>query len=119
MTRIRAEPWRDDSTGPMDAVSGPLGKEYVHYQAPEANRLDAEMQGFLDWFSASAAIDPVLKAALTHLWFVTIHPFDDGNGRIARAISDMALGGSENSPQRFYSMSAQIRHERGALLRHS
>jgi Fic family protein len=114
MTKIRAGAWRDDRTGPMEVVSGPVGKERVHYQAPTAKRLDGEMRGFLDWFNANADIDPVLKAGLAHLWFVTIHPFDDGNGRIARAIADMALARSENSPQRFYSMSAQIRQERGA-----
>jgi Fic family protein len=114
MTKIRAGDWRDDSTGPMEVVSGPVGKEHVHFQAPPAKRLDGEMRAFMDWFNANAGIDPVLKAGLAHLWFVTIHPFDDGNGRIARAISDMVLARSENSPQRFYSMSAQIRQERGA-----
>jgi len=114
MNKIRAGAWRDDSTGPMEVVSGPVGKEHVHYRAPPAKRLDGEMQGFLDWFNANAGIDPVLKAGLAHLWFVIIHPFDDGNGRIARAIADMALARSENSPQRFYSMSAQIRQERAA-----
>ena len=114
MTKIRAGAWRDDSTGPMEVVSGPMGKERVHFQAPPAKRLDGEMQAFLDWFNANADIDLVLKAGLAHLWFVTIHPFDDGNGRIARAIADMALARSENSPQRFYSMSAQIRQERAA-----
>ena len=114
MTRIRAGAWRDGSTGPMEVVSGPVGKGRTHFVAPSAARLDAEMKTFLDWFNANAEIDPVLKAGLAHLWFVTIHPFDDGNGRIARAIADMALARSENSPQRFYSMSAQIRQERGA-----
>jgi len=114
MTKIRAGAWRDDSTGPMEVVSGPVGKEHVHFQAPPAKRLDGEMRSFLDWFNANADIDPVLKAGLAHLWFVTIHSFDDGNGRIARAIADMALARSENSPQRFYSMSAQIRQERTA-----
>jgi Fic family protein len=114
MTKTRAGAWRDDSTGPMQVVSGPVGKEHVHFQAPPAKRLAGEMQAFVDWFNANAGIDPVLKAGLAHLWFVTIHPFDDGNGRIARAISDMVLARSENSPQRFYSMSAQIRRERGA-----
>ncbi len=112
MTKIRAGAWRDDSAGPMQVVSGPVGKERVHFQAPEAERLDREMQAFLDDFNAEPDVDLVLKAALAHLWFVTIHPFDDGNGRIARAIADMALARSENSPQRFYSMSAQIRQER-------
>lgn len=114
MTNIRAGAWRDDSTGPMEVVSGPVGKERVHYQAPPAPRVDGDMRAFLEWFNANADIDPVLKAGLAHLWFVTIHPFDDGNGRIARAIADMALARSENSPQRFYSMSAQIRQERHA-----
>lgn len=114
MTRIRVGAWRDDSTGPMTVVSGPVGKERVHFEAPAAARLDREMQAFLNWFNAHTDIDPVLKAGLAHLWFVTVHPFDDGNGRLARAIADMALAGSENSPQRFYSMSAQIRQERAA-----
>jgi len=114
MTRIRAGAWRDDSTGPMEVVSGAIGKERVHFQAPAAGRLDHEMRAFLDWFNAGAGIDPVLGATVAHLWFVTIHPFDDGNGRIARAIADMALARSENSPQRFYSMSAQIRQQRNA-----
>jgi Fic family protein len=114
MTRISAGAWRDDSTGPMQVVSGPLGKEHIHYEAPKAHRLNREMKRFLEWFESDTGIDPVLKAGLAHLWFVTIHPFDDGNGRIARAIADMALARSENSNQRFYSMSAQIRHERKA-----
>ena len=112
MTKIKAGKWRDDRTGPMQVVSGPFGKERVHYQAPAANRLPAEMSQFLAWLNAPAERDPVLKAALAHLWFVTIHPFDDGNGRIARAIADLALARSEESPNRFYSMSAQIRLER-------
>ncbi len=114
MTRIRVGAWRDDSASPMQVVSGPVGKERVHFQAPAAERLDGEMQAFLNWFNANADMDLVLKAGLAHLWFVTVHPFDDGNGRIARAIADMTLARSENSPQRFYSMSAQIRQERGA-----
>jgi len=104
--------WRDDRKGPMQVVSGPFGREQVHYQAPAAEDLDHEMEIFLAWFNGSTAMEPVSKAALAHLWFVTVHPFDDGNGRIARAIADMALARSENSPQRFYSMSAQIRLER-------
>jgi len=114
MNKIRVGAWRDDTTGPMEVVSGPIGKEHVHFQAPQAKRLDGQMQAFLDWFNTSADIDPVLKAGLAHLWSVTIHPFDDGNGRIARAIADLALARSENSPQRFYSMSAQIQQERTA-----
>jgi Fic family protein len=114
MTKIGAGAWRDDSTGPMQVVSGAIGKEHVHFEAPKADRLDQEMRGFLHWFETDSGIDPVLKAGMAHLWFVTIHPFDDGNGRIARVIADLALARSENSPQRFYSVSAQIRQERQA-----
>jgi Fic family protein len=112
MRKIRVGAWRDDRSGPMQVVSGPIGKQRVHYQAPAAGRLPVEMAQFLDWFGGPTAIDPVLKAAQAHLLFVTIHPFDDGNGRIARAIGDLALARSEQSPKRFYSMSAQIRLER-------
>jgi Fic family protein len=111
MRKITTGAWRDDSEGPMQVVSGPLGRERVHYEAPKAERLDAEMKSFLDWFEGKDKTDAVLRAGLAHLWFVTIHPFDDGNGRIARAIADMALARSEHSPQRFYSMSAQIKKE--------
>ena len=114
MTRIRAGAWRDDKSGPMQVVSGPMGKERVHYEAPAAPHIDREVRGFLAWFNDKDSIDVVLKAGVAHLWFVTIHPFDDGNGRIARAIADMALARSEYSPQRFYSMSGQIRVERKA-----
>jgi Fic family protein len=114
MRRIKTGRWRDDSTGPMQVVSGPEHREKVHFEAPAAARLAGEMRTFLKWFDADAPGDAVVKAALAHLWFVTIHPFDDGNGRIARAIADMALARSEGSPQRFYSMSAQIREERDA-----
>lgn len=114
MSRIVTGAWRDDAHGPMQVVSGPIGREKVHYQAPGAARLDGEMAAFLDWFEADQGMDPVLKAGAAHLWFVTLHPFEDGNGRIARAIADMALARSENTPQRFYSMSAQIRAERNA-----
>ena len=112
MSAIKVGGWRDDKTGPMQVVSGPMGKELVHFEAPKAGLLDREMKSFLDWFEGDKPIDQVLAAGLAHLWFVTIHPFDDGNGRIARAIADMALARSEHSPQRFYSMSAQIRQER-------
>jgi Fic family protein len=98
----------------MQVVSGALGRERVHYEAPAAARLDQEMRAFLTWFNAETTIDPVLKAGLAHLWLVTIHPFDDGNGRIARALADLQLARSERSPQRFYSMSAQIRDEHKA-----
>ena len=113
MHRITVGAWRDDRTAPMQVVSGPVGRERVHFEAPTATRLDQDMRQFLEWFNGNAATEPVLKAALAHLWFVTIHPFDDGNGRIARAIADMSLARSEQSSQRFYSMSAQIREERG------
>jgi Fic family protein len=112
MSRIIVGAWRDEKSGPMRIVSGAFGREKVHYEAPAAGRLDAEMKSFLEWFNAEDNTDPVIKAALAHLWFVTIHPFDDGNGRIARAIADMSLARSEDSSQRFYSMSAQIRLER-------
>ena len=114
MRKIVAGAWRDDRSGPMQVVSGSEGRERVHYEAPVAGGLDAEMNSFLGWFNGESDTDPVLKAALAHLWFVTIHPFDDGNGRIARAIADMSLARSEASPQRFYSMSAQIQRERHA-----
>ena len=114
MRKISVGDWRDDSDGPMEIVSGPIGKERVHFTAPPAERVDDEMTAFLNWFNSPLRIDPVLRAGLAHLWFVTIHPFDDGNGRIARAIADMALAQLEQSSQRFYSMSAQIRRERKA-----
>jgi len=114
MTKIKPGAWRDQKSGPMQVVSGPIGRERVHYEAPEAKRLEREMRAFLRWFNSSGSIDPVLKAGVAHLWFVTVHAFEDGNGRIARAIADMALARSEQSPQRFYSMSAQIRAERKA-----
>ncbi|WP_198672028.1 Fic family protein [Pseudogemmobacter bohemicus] len=113
MTRIAVGAWRPPEAGPMQVVSGPYGRERVHFEAPEAERLPGEMQAFLDWFERRDGTDPVIRAAIAHLWFVTIHPFEDGNGRIARAIADMALARSEGSSQRFYSMSAQIRRERG------
>jgi len=112
MMKIKVGKWRKDTRGPMQVVSGPFGREHVHYQAPRAGKLKREMKSFLTWFNAEGDEDQVLKAALAHLWFVTIHPFDDGNGRIARAIADMTLARSEDSFQRFYSMSAQIRQER-------
>ena len=112
--KIRTASWRDDTEGPMQVVSGPMGRERVHFEAPEASRLNSEMGKFLDWFRDSGRIDPVVKAAVAHLWFVTIHPFDDGNGRIARALTDLQLARTDGSKQRFYSMSAQIRKERKA-----
>jgi Fic family protein len=112
MTKIIVGAWRDEASGPMQVVSGPIGREKVHYEAPAAARLEGEMTAFVEWFNGGAPLDPVLKATVAHLWFVTIHPFEDGNGRIARAIADMMLARSEGSPQRFYSMSSQIRLER-------
>ena len=117
MQRVKTGGWRDDQSGPMQVVSGPVGRERVHFVAPPAKRLKSEMRRFLDWFNADEATEPVLKAAQAHLWFVTIHPFDDGNGRIARAITELALARSERSPQRFYSLSAQIREERADYYR--
>ena len=110
--RVKTGAWRDDAEGPMQVVSGPIGRQRVHYQAPPAQQLDAEMQAFLDWFNRRGEPEGLLRAGLAHLWFVTIHPFEDGNGRVARAIADQALAQSEDSGQRFYSMSSQIRKER-------
>ena len=112
VTPIRAGAWRDDAKGPMRVVSGPIGHERVHYEAPGAARIEREMSAFLQWFNQENAIDAVLKAGIAHFWFITIHPFEDGNGRIARAIADMLLARSEQTSQRFYSMSAQVRQER-------
>lgn len=104
--------WRKDTTGPMQVISGPMGKEKVHFEAPNSDLLEKEMSSLLNWFSQNNKIDLVLKASIAHLWFVTIHPFDDGNGRITRALTDMLLAQADKSNQRFYSMSAQIRIER-------
>jgi len=112
--KITVGAWRDDARGPMQVVSGPIGRERVHFEAPAADRIEKEMVAFLDWFDGDDGTDLVLKAGIAHLWFVTIHPFEDGNGRIARAIADMMLARSEQSAQRFYSMSSQIRQERNA-----
>ena len=106
--------WRNDRLGPMQVVSGSYGRERVHYQAPDAGQVDSEMAALLAWFNRNPEIDPVLRAAIAHLRFVTVHPFEDGNGRIARAITDMALARSEGSGRRFYSMSTQVRQERRA-----
>lgn len=114
IARIAVGMWRGPEAGPMQVVSGPFGRERVHFEAPEAGRLDNEMRSFLRWFNDDGGIDLVLKAGIAHLWFVTIHPFEDGNGRIARAVADLMLARSESSPQRFYSMSARILAERNA-----
>lgn len=112
--KITVGDWRTDENGPMQVVSGPIGKENVHYQAPDASEIPAEMDKFLDWINRENEIDPVIKAGIAHLWFLTIHPFDDGNGRIARAIADMLLARSDRSALRYYSMSSQIQIERAA-----
>ena len=115
MQKIISGAWRNNrSNNPMQVVSGPMGREKVHFQAPDAALLTDEMNHFINWFNNEMNIDPVLKVAIAHLWFVTIHPFDDGNGRIARAIADMQLARADGTTQRFYSMSAQIRIERNA-----
>ena len=110
--KFRVGAWRDDSQGPMQVVSGPIGRHKVHYEAPAADRVEGEMGKFLAWFDGDEQEDPLLKAAIAHLWFVTIHPFEDGNGRIGRAIAEMCLARSDGSAQRFYSMSSQILEER-------
>ena len=112
LTRLRTGAWRDDATGPMQVVSGPIGRQTVHFEAPPARVVDAEVSNFLRWFNAASSDDPIIRAGLAHLWFVTLHPFDDGNGRIARVVGDMALARAEQSPQRYYSLSAQIQRER-------
>lgn len=109
MYKIEVAKWR---SGDMQVVSGGMGRETVHYQAPKAERLEQEMERFINWFNADSDLDPILKASIAHLWFITIHPFDDGNGRIARAITDMQLSKADGVNQRFYSMSAQIKNER-------
>jgi Fic family protein len=114
LRKIEVGRWRSDKTGPMQVTSGNDNRERVHFEAPAAGRLDVEMGRFLKWFNDNSGLDPVIEAAIVHLWFVTIHPFEDGNGRIARAIADMALARSEQTPWRFYSMSSQIRLERKA-----
>lgn len=106
--------WRDDQKGPMQVVSGTIGREKVHFEAPVAGRVPQEMDTFLNWFNKKQDIDPVIKAGIAHLWFVTIHPFEDGNGRITRALTDMLLAQAEQTKLRFYSMSAQIFKERNA-----
>ncbi len=112
LSRIKVGGWRDDATGPMQVVSGPLGRQRVHFEAPPADRLEAETSRFIDWLNAATNEPPLLKAGLGHLWFITLHPFDDGNGRIARALGDLLLARADGSPQRFYSLSAQIQRDR-------
>ena len=104
--------WRNDKSGAMQVISGAMGKEKVHFQAPDAKNIEHEMRQFIHWFNTENQLEPVIKSAIAHFWFVTIHPFEDGNGRMARAIADMQLARADGSNQRFYSMSAQIRLER-------
>lgn len=117
MHKIVVGKWRDNDKGPMQVVSGAMGKERIHFEAPDADILEKEMKLFLKWFNSKDTTDAVLKSAIAHFWFVTIHPFDDGNGRIARAIGDMQLTKADGDSQRFYSMSAHIRIERKGYYR--
>jgi len=122
MQKITVGGWRTPEAGPMQVLSGAMGKEKVHFEAPEAELLPNEMNRFLTWFNRAPDTDPVIKAAVAHLWFVTIHPFDDGNGRITRALTDLLLARADGTPQRFYSMSAQILQEKNAyydILEHT
>lgn len=112
MSKIVVGQWRTDSKGPMQVVSGGIGRETVHFEAPSQDIIPQEIARFLQWINFPDHLDPVLKAAIAHLWFLTIHPFEDGNGRLARSITDLLLARSDNSSQRFYSMSAQIQRER-------
>lgn len=112
MHKITVADWRKDTTGPMQVISGAMGKEKVHFEAPESERVESEIKNLIAWIETENKLDPVLKAAIVHLWFVTIHPFEDGNGRMTRAITEQLLARSDNSSKRFYSMSSQIREER-------
>ena len=114
LAKINVGAWRDDAGGSMQVVSGPIGRQRVHFEAPPADALDTETRLFIDWVNDAPHEPPLIKAGLAHLWFVTLHPFDDGNGRIARAIGDLLLARADGSPQRFYSLSAQIQRERTA-----
>jgi Fic family protein len=114
LVRINVGGWRNDAAGAMQVVSGPLGRQRVHFEAPPADRLGTETEHFLAWANSTSGEPPLIKAALAHLWFVTLHPFEDGNGRIARAVGDLFLARADGSPQRFYSVSAQILRERKA-----
>jgi Fic family protein len=112
--RIKVGAWRNDAAGPTQVVSGPVERQRVHFEAPPADQLKAEAEAFLTWANKASDDLPLIKAALAHLWLVTLHPFDDGNGRIARAVGDLFLARADGSPQRFYSLSAQIQRERSA-----
>lgn len=111
-TRITVAAWRTDASGPMQVVSGPVGREKVHFEVPPAPTLPTQTQDFFNWIEAAPVGDAIIKASLAHLWLVTLHPFDDGNGRLSRAVGDMALARAEGTHQRFYSFSAQIQRER-------
>jgi Fic family protein len=114
LVRIKVGSWRDDASGPMQVISGPVGRRRVHFEAPPAGRLESEISRFLAWANSAPHDPQLIKAGLAHLWLVTLHPFDDGNGRIARAVGDLFLARADSSPQRFYSLSAQIQRERKA-----
>jgi Fic family protein len=114
LQQIQVGSWRTGAKGPMQVVSGAVGREHVHFEAPEADQVAAEMTQFLTWFNSPTPVDAVLKAGIAHLWFVTIHPFEDGNGRVARALTELQLARADASAQRFYSLSAQMRLERNA-----
>ena len=114
LSRINVGAWRDDASGPMQVVSGPIGRQRVHFEAPPADGLQTETSRFLDWVNGTSNEPPLIKAGLGHLWLITLHPFDDGNGRIARAIGDLLLARADGNTQRFYSLSAQLQREREA-----
>jgi Fic family protein len=114
MYKLKVGDWRSDTTGPMQVVSGAMGNEKVHFEAPNSELIEKEMMLFLSWLNSNEKIEPVIRAGIAHLWFITIHPFEDGNGRISRALTDMLLARSDGIPQRYYSMSSQIRLERKA-----
>lgn len=118
MHRITVGDWRLAENDPMQVISGPIGKEKVHFEAPSADKVETEMTAFIEWFENKTDIDPVIRAGIAHLWFVTVHPFEDGNGRIARAIADMALARADGMPERFYSLSNQIETERKQYYAH-
>jgi Fic family protein len=112
MVKISVGQWRNDSKGPMQVISGPIGQEKVHFEAPPAKKIDKEMQTFISWINTKDELDGIIKAGIAHIWFVSIHPFDDGNGRIARTLTEMFLTKDEDNPKRFYSLSSQIMAER-------